>query len=208
MKRALTLASLVALAGCRETAPEAIGDLFVDRFDGPALGAHWRTTGVSYRIADGKLAMSYGYNHPLWLARRLPRDAEIRFTAQALGADGDVKVELWGDGESFAAGKGAYTSSGYVLVHGGWKNTLTVLARMDEHGQNRRARRDLRVEPGRVYRWRIVRKGGRLSWWIDETLVHELDDSEPLAGPGHAFFALSNWESDVRFDDLAIRALK
>ena len=61
---------------------------------------------------------------------------------------GDIKLELFGDGESFDPDKGSYTSTGYVLIFGGWSNSLSVICRQDEHDDGRKAQRgDIRVEP-------------------------------------------------------------
>ena len=180
---------------------------YSDAFDRGALGSDWSDTGGNYALAGGKLVANKAYNHPLWLVPRLPRDAEITFDAWSYSPDGDLKVEAWGDGESAATNKGAYTSTGYVFIFGGWKNSRTVLARMDEHGANRKERADMRVAVGRKYHWRIARKGVRLSWWIDDQLVFELDDPEPLEGAGHRHFSFNDWEAELHFDNLRIRAL-
>jgi len=180
---------------------------FHDGFDRAALGLEWTDTGGSYRVVGGEVVVARAYNHPLWLRPRLPRDAEITFDVWSQSPDGDIKVELWGDGESAASDKGAYTATGYVLIFGGWKNRLTVLARMDEHGADRKARSDMKVVPGKKYRWRVVRKGSRLSWWIDGQAVFEMDDVDPLEGPGHEHFGLNDWEVELHFDNLRIRAL-
>lgn len=201
------LAFATLLTACPEKGPATITGAFADRFEGAALADHWHSTGGPYRVLSGRLNVSYAYNHPLWLRPRLPRDAEIRFTAESRSPDGDVKVELWGDGQSAATSKGAYTSSGYVLIHGGWKNRITVLARMDEHGKDRLERRDMKIETARVYRWRVVRRGSKLTWWIDDSLVHEMDDPAPLHGDGHAHLGFNDWESEVFFDDVEIKAL-
>jgi len=180
---------------------------FDDNFDRATLGSDWSDTGGRFHLESGSLMVSRAFNHPLWLSRRLPRDVEITFEAWSNSPDGDLKVEVFGDGESAATTKGAYTATGYVLIFGGWKNKLTVLARMDEHGADRKARSDMKVVRGQKYRWRIVRKGSKLSWWIDDKIVFELDDPEPLAGPGHEHFGFNNWEVELGFDNLKIRAL-
>jgi 3-keto-disaccharide hydrolase len=195
---------LALLAACSRQ-----GDIreFQDGFDRSALGADWSDTGVGFRIVSGELVAAKAYNHPLWLAPRLPRDAEISFDARSQSPDGDIKVEAWGDGESAATTKGAYTATGYVLIFGGWKNRLTVLARLNEHGADRKARADMKVEPGRTYHWRIVRKGERLSWWIDGQPVFEWVDPDPLFGAGHDHFGFCDWEAELHFDNLHVRAL-
>ncbi len=52
---------------------------------------------------------------------------------------GDIKLELFGDGETFDPDKGSYKSTGYVLIFGGWHNSLTVICRQEEHGGGRKA---------------------------------------------------------------------
>jgi hypothetical protein len=146
------------------------------------------------------------YNHPAWLKERLPRDAQIDLDISSKSAAGDIKVELWGDGESFAREKGAYTSTGYVFIFGGWHNSLSVLCRLEEHGAGRKAERaDVKVQPGRTYHWTITRKGGSLDWKIDGQPFLAWNDPEPLAGQGHEYLGFNDWESAVTIDNLSIR---
>lgn len=183
--------------------------LFTDSFDRPDgndLGPDWRVTappGV-YRIVNGELVVRGAHNHPAWLARPLPRDAVIEVDASSSSPDGDIKVEAWGDGKSFATDV-EYTSTGYVFIFGGWQNRVTALCRMEEHGHDRKARNDLPVEPGRRYHLRIARHDGRVEWSIDGRQVLALDDPAPLEGPAHAFFAFDNWETELHFDNLVVR---
>ena len=112
--------------------------------------------------------------------------------------DGDIKLELFGDGESFDPDKGSYDSTGYVLIFGGWHNSLSVICRQEEHGAGRKAQRaDLRVEPGRRYHFAITRRQGAIDWQIDGRPFLAWTDPEPLSGPAHAYFAVDDWEADV-----------
>jgi hypothetical protein len=119
---------------------------------------------------------------------------------------GDIKVELYGDGESFDPDKGSYTSTGYVLIFGGWHNSLSVICKQEEHGAGRKAERsDTHVEPLRRYHFAITRRGGAIDWAIDGRPFLSWTDPEPLGGPGHEYFAVNDWETDVTFDNLSIR---
>lgn len=195
--------------GCTKRLPPAKPPLFSDSFDrtdGVELGADWRSTaqpGV-YRISDGTLAAKGAHNHPLWLLRKLPRDAVIEFDAWSESPDGDIKVEAYGDGSSYATSP-EYTSTGYVFIHGGWRNRLTALCRMNEHGEDRKTRSDLPVLPGKHYHYRIVRQGGRLEWSLDGEEVLAMEDRKGLEGAGHEYFGINDWESAVRFDNLVVR---
>jgi hypothetical protein len=203
----LFLLGLIAVAGpaCRAKDP-TIKEPFADNFDRAELGATWNATSPRYHTADGRLAVSKAYNHPAWLRQKLPRDSVIELDATAKSAVGDLKIELYGDGESFDPDKGAYTSTGYVLIFGGWGNSLSVICRIEEHDDGRKAERnDVRVQAGRTYHWTVTRRGGTIEWKVDGQPFLSWTDPEPLAGSGHEYLAVNNWESDVSFDNLAIR---
>lgn len=204
----MTVGSVVlgtSMAGCRAT-PPAISAPFTDDFSREGLGGDWLDTGGGYRVTDGQLAVAGAYNHPLWLRRRLPPDAVIEVDALSNSPSGDIKLELYGDGSSFDPDRGGYVSSGYVLIFGGWQNSLSVICRNNEHDEGRKAARaDRPVERGKRYRFTITRKGGNIDWRIDGAPFLAWTDPAPLEGPGHQHLAFNNWEADVRFDNLSIR---
>jgi hypothetical protein len=203
---ALMLAS-AAGAACRAKAP-TLDAPFSDDFERAELGAAWNATSPEYRIAGGKLEVSNGYNHPVWLKRRLPRDVTIDVDATSKSPAGDLKLELYGDGESFDPDKGTYTSTGYVLIFGGWHNSLSVICRQEEHGDGRKAQRsDVRVDLGRSYHFTVVHRGGTIDWAIDGRPFLSWTDPDPLGGAGHEFLAFNDWEADVTFDNLNIRPI-
>jgi len=196
--------------GCRAKEPAITASApFRDDFERAELGAAWNATGPEYRVSAGKLTVSRAYNHPVWLRRKLPRDAVIEFDALSRSPVGDLKIELYGDGESFDPDKGSYVSTGYVLIFGGWHNSLSVICRNNEHDDGRKAeRRDVRVEPGRSYHWTITRRGGSIDWKLDGQPFLSWSDPAPLEGAGHEYLAVNDWESDVSFDNLTVRPLQ
>lgn len=207
--RAPAFAALACLVvACKVREAPAIEGSYRDDFERPSIGPDYRKTGGGYRIVDGALNANGAHNHPLWLARRLPPgDLQIDLDAWSSSPDGDIKIELWGDGRSFDPDGNRYLSTGYVLVFGGWHNTKSILANRDEHGTTMAARSAPRVVPGQRYHWRIVRRGKVIEWFIDDLTTPFLryDDPDPLAGPGHEYLAFDNWEADTWFDNLVIR---
>lgn len=181
---------------------------FEDRFDRTELGSNWNATNPSvWTLRDGALYVANARNHPLWLRRRLPRDARIEFDAWSNSPDGDIKCEAWGDGHSYAR-QASYTATSYVVIFGGWRNSLNIIARMDEHAPDRRIQPNgPRVEQGRHYHWVVERRGNRLTWSVDGNPMIDFDDPAPLAGPGHEFFAFNNWSVELGFDNLVITPL-
>jgi hypothetical protein len=196
----------VSAAGCTPQGDPAIAGRFRERFDRADLGTLWNNTGGNWRVSDGALRVQGGRNHPLWLKRRLPRDVRIEFDAKSDSPDGDLKVEVFGDGTSSAV-EASYTATSYVIIFGGWRNTLDVLARMDEHAENRVARPSRRVIPGRMYHFKIERRGQRIAAWVDGELLVEMTDPEPLEGRGHDHFGFNDWDAALTFDNLVITPL-
>jgi hypothetical protein len=208
------IVACVLLPACEEvprtysTATDGARVLFQDDFDRGVLGNDWLTTGMSATIERGALRLANLQNHPVWLRTPLPDDVRIEFDAWAETEEGDIKVELAGDGRSYAK-TASYTATGYVVIFGGWDNSLHVLARRDEHGDDRVAvPAEPKVEADRRYRISITRRGGELRFEVDGQLIAEMVDDAPLTGSGQQHFAFNNWESATRFDNLVIYSLE
>jgi len=205
-----------------DTADPLLTSVFSDDFQregaSPGLGADWRVTSGAWKIDAGRLCGENARNHPAWLARRLPTNAVIEFTALTESEEGDLKAEFWGDGRSSASGQSYTDATSYLTIFGGWKNRFHVLARLDEHARDRR---EIKLEPGaadlsgstvvphRVYRFRVERRDGRtLRWQVDDMDILTLRDEEPLTGPGHEHFGFNDWQVRVCFDNLRVTPLK
>ena len=186
---------------------------------------YWSSGGL-WRTVDGQLLSPGVKNNPLWLKASLPQDVAVEFDVRSMSPEGDIKCEIFGDGSDHA--------TGYVLIHGGWNNSVSIIARLDEHApalgvlQAEAAKRggDLvstgvynagtrvrveanpyKVELGRTYHWRIERRGRVLSWFIDGQPFMTFDDPFPLAGKGHDRFGFSSWEAQLYFDNLRVTPL-
>ncbi len=179
---------------------------FHDEFERAELGPLWQKTGGNYEIRNGKLYVRQARNHPLWLRRGLPADVSIEFDVRSESPSGDIKVEVAGDGRSFAKTT-SYTATSYVVVLGGWNNTLNVIARMDEHGADRVVGPKHPIQVGHTYHVMLQRKGNVLAVWLDGKLLMKMNDRDPLVGRGHDHFAFNNWESELWFDNLKITPL-
>lgn len=200
------MATVMACTEPQRASTQTTGQRFADAFDRTTLGPEWRVTGDGWRIENGALRAEMVHNHPLWLRRRLPRNARIEFDAWSESESGDLKCEVWGDGESYAH-EASYTATSYVVIFGGWHNRLNVIARMDEHAPDRKVRQGPRVVPGQHYHFTVERRDRMLQWLLDGSPMLEWDDPQPLAGPGHEFFAFNDWEVPVHFDNLVITPL-
>ena len=207
MTRILVLLVSVLLAACVQHGDPAISSAgFHDSFDGPELSSVWRNTGGPYEIRDGQLHIRGARNKPLWLSRRLPRNVRIEFDVRSMSEAGDIKVEVFGEGQSRAETT-SYTATSYVVIFGGWNNSLNIIARMNEHADDRAVGPRRPVQMGHTYHIKIERRGNRITSWADNVELAHMDDPEPLEGRGHDHFAFNNWDSDLWFDNLTINAL-
>lgn len=190
---------------------------FRDSFERDELGADWGSTSNNWRIDDGRLCGRSSQNHPIWLKRRIPRNARVGFVAQTKSSEGDIKAEIWGNGASFAKGTTYDDATSYVLIFGGWKNHLHVLARLNEHDEKRQELRlrpdsdDPRLQPvipEVEYRFVIERTDGKtVVWRVNDIELFRFEDPDPLHGPQHDHFGFNNWETPICFDDLTITPL-
>jgi len=197
----------LACAACTPQGDPSIGsEGFHDAFDRRDLGPLWTNTGGNYQIRDGHLWVRGARNKPLWLRRRLPRDARIELVAQSASPDGDIKFEVWGDGTSKAETV-SYTATSYVVILGGWSNTLNVLARMNEHGEDRVVGPRMHIEPNHPYHVKVERRGSVVTVWVDDRQLMRMDDPDPLEGRGHEYFGINDWDAELSFDDLRITPL-
>lgn len=177
-----------------------------DDFERDELGEQWFLSGDGVKIEDGHLVVEGAKNHPAWLTTPLPDAVRIEFDAWTDDEEGDIKVELAGDGSSFATTVN-YVATGYVFVFGGWNNRLNVIARQNEHGADRVSTSEPNVVPGRRYHMTIIRKDSDVVWDVDGVEILRMEDPEPLVGDGHEHFAFSGWESRVYFDNLVVTDL-
>lgn len=197
-------------------APEPAAQLretFEDDFERDKLGDNYRATSSAWTLDAGRLCGAGTENHPVWLVPQLPTNVRIEFDATSESPDGDIKAEVFGDGHSFSTTNSYTRASGYLLIYGGWKNTLHVLARLNEHGDDRLVSqvnadppgRSDAVVPGRRYRFKVERRDGTtLQWSVDGVQVHRFTDPVPLKGSGHEHFGFNTWQARVCFDNLSV----
>lgn len=201
----------------KRPADRRIEGKFSDSFERKNLGANWLARSEAWKLESGKLCVQGAKNHPIWLRRRLSRNAIIEFDATSASKDGDIKAEFWGDGRSAATGVSYQDATGYLTVFGGWKNQFHVLARLNEHGSDRQEIKlkvgsaeftTRTVIPHQVYRFRVERSDGKsVHWSVNGHKTLSFADSKPLFGEGHEHFGFNDWQVSVCFDNLTITSL-
>ena len=186
--------------------------------DPSGLGPDWRPSRTTaWRVEGGWLCGQGARNHGVWLNRVLPVNARIEFDARSESTEGDLKAEVWGDGQSAATGVSYTNATSYLAILGGWKNSIHVLARVNEHGKDRhelhvdKESDDARKRPvakGQSYHFLIERTDGKtVRWSVNGAEMHTFSDPEPLAGRGHDHFGFNDWDAKVCFDNVRVTPL-
>ena len=182
------------------------------------LGPNWTATRPgAWRIENGRLCGENAHNHGVWLNRTLPVNARIEFDAYAMTETGDLKAEVWGDGRSFATGTSYTMATSYLAILGGWKNSTHALARLNEHGNDRKTiavdkdsddPRQREVVRGQLYQFKIERTDGKtIRVFVNGVEYFSWADAAPLAGQGHDHFGFNDWEAKVCFDNVKVTPL-
>lgn len=177
--------------------------VFEDNFDRHSIGDNWYAQGGAWSIIEGKLFSSIARNRNLVLAKHpLPENCLVEFEIKSESDAVDMKFNMYGTGEIKEHG------DGYIFIMGGWNNSVSVIAKNDEHEKNRVVNRDKKWKKGRTYRVNVIRLDKRIYWFVNGNLFLARYDEEPLL-PSHGYdrFSFANWESWVLFDNLSIYRL-
>jgi hypothetical protein len=167
-----------------------------------------------WHIESGRLCGEHARNHGIWLKHAIPTNARIEFDAVSQSPDGDLKAEYWGDGRSYATALSYTNATSYLTIFGGWHNKFHVLARINEHGADRKEitvdpnsddPREKPVNAGQVYRVKVERSDGHtVRWWVDGNEMLTYPDTAPLSGAGHDHFGFNDWDVKVCFDNVHV----
>jgi hypothetical protein len=182
------------------------------------LGPDWSQAGTNvWHIEDGRLCGQGAKNHGVWLTKTLPINARIEFDAVSYAQDGDLKAEVWGDGRSAATSVSYTNATSYLTIFGGWSNKFHVLARINEHGTDRK---QISIDPtsddpkekpvvqGQIYHFKVERTDGKtVHWYVDGIEYLSFSDSQPLTGAGHDHFGFNDWNVKVCFDNVRVTPL-
>lgn len=201
---------LVLSIGCKVRDPPPVTARWTDSFDRAKPGRDYLRTGPGFTVEYGALRASAAHAHPLWLRKKLPHDVRIEFDTWGTG---DIEIDVFGDGKSFAPDPARTTSTGYELIFSGPSSARSVIARLDERGKDVVQRALPKVEASRHYHCKIERSGTTLTWWIEGGIDDMqlpflvMNDPHPLEGTGHEYFGFDGGPADTWFDNLVITPL-
>lgn len=171
-------------------------------FDDPAELDRFVQVAGGWTIRGGKLVAIEGdRDRTIMLAPSGPMPVRIAFDAR-LGRhpeggarDFTVLVNATADEEFFR--------SGYTLTTGSYRNNTTCFYRAGK----RLARTEYSpLEVERTYRVTVEIDGGHLRYWLDDRILLEAWDADPLAMDPKRWIGLRTWDIEMAVDNLTIDA--
>lgn len=189
----------VVLAACSKPVDPLTGGKLVysEDFEGSGLPSAWSSKSPVWKVAQGKISGARAENEGVWLSQPLPEQVRVTFEVSSASPDGDIKFEIFTDGKTH--------QSGYVGIFGGWKNSLNIIARLDEHGSDRLVGAEGQsVVKDRVYQMTIVRTDNRVQWWVDGKPFLTYADAAPLRGEGHRYLGFNTWHAPLSYDAVRV----
>jgi len=131
----------------------------------------------------------------IWCKRLLKGDVTLEFAAAIkMDRERGGSYEYAADINAGIAADGRDLTSGYSFMYGGWNNSSTSILRGSEVAAKDEK---LRIPAGgglhrRWFYFKIRKQGGRLQYFIDNRLVLEYTDTEPLTGDRIAIWTHNN----------------
>ncbi len=138
----------------------------------------------------------------IWHKRSFPGDFTIEFTVgQKMAREFGAYADYTRDFNVTVCGDGRDLTSGYTCTFGGWADTKTAIVR----GRDIVAETDSVLIPRsnsmhrRWFNIKVRRRASRLSFLVDDEIVLEYDDPEPLPGARVALWTYDNGFMISRF---------
>ena len=129
MRFVILLSFALSLVACSKSVDPLTGGKLVysEDFEGSGMPSDWSTKSPVWKVAQGKLTGARAENEGVWLSHPLPEQVRVTFDVSSASSDGDIKFEIFNDGKTH--------QSGYIGIFGGWKNSLNIIARLNEIGR-------------------------------------------------------------------------
>ncbi len=166
-----------------------------------SVESRWEIIG-SWAIKEGELKLSDAKPQILYLKQSISGDVRIEFTCRQEGDDlGDISCFM--SALSLTNRKKA-CNTGYMFQFGGEGNTRTFLERA---GERLWERAESPIIRGVTYRVCAEKKDSRLSFWVNDKLIFEVDDPQPLSGMDRYLVGFYGWKTETWYSDIKIYKL-
>ncbi|MBA3937590.1 MAG: leucine-rich repeat domain-containing protein [Planctomycetes bacterium] len=175
-----------------------------DDFSDPEATSHkWDIDGASSKVVDGEFHILKSSPCVLILKQSLAGDVRIDWECRFADCDID-DLSCFICAESWLPGR-QVVQTGYEFKSGAYRNSKNMLKR---HGKTLFTESFAGLVPDHVYHARAEKIGTRLRYLVDDRVVFDVVDPEPLAASGgQASIGLTCWGADARWDNVRVYTL-
>ncbi|PCJ61286.1 MAG: hypothetical protein COA79_06815 [Planctomycetota bacterium] len=178
--------------------------IFEDDFEHDDLDSRWESLNSEIEIIDGKLSISGPQKNAFIIPKILAiGNIKIEFDGYQKRAQGDLTFFINAP-KPETLSRNKFTDA-YWFEFGSKGNTRTCLLKNDEILLEKL---NHKIIVDKIYKIKIERVGNKLSYFIDEELIFEFKDPEPLTGKYRSALGFYNWSSHTFIDNFKIYGLQ
>jgi hypothetical protein len=177
--------------------------VFKEDFSDADILKRWIYIGHRWEVKNGELRIFGGTERRLMLKKPMLGDLRIEF-------DCHIEGEFLNDITCFfSALRGEYPTPfedyGYIFQFGGSSNSQNSLLKYQSAPLWTEKASPLKKSVR--YHVRAQKVGNRLTLYIDDEEIFDIEDKEPLSGPERSGVGLYSWQSDIYYDNIKIYRL-
>jgi len=180
--------------------------VYANDFTETNIPADWVVTMGTARIAEGNLYLQADIEYAeIVLLKPKLESPSVRVIFDAFISGGvaisDLSAFLNSNYSILAKNKGC--EGAYLFQFGANNNTVNRLRRLGKIIPETE-RKDILLEPFRIYKIEIVNDFGQIKMSIDGAAIFEWQDAQPLWGAEHCHIGFYTWKSEIAIDNILV----
>jgi serine/threonine protein kinase len=176
--------------------------VFEENFFEPHLESRWEIFGAQHELKNGELLISGGEPQILYYKKPITGNVKIEFDCRQEGEYlGDISCFL---GSYYLKNRKKACETGYMFQYGAHHNTRTFIERNNIRIVDRV---ESPIIAGNNYRVTVEREGIHLRMSVNNKVIFDLEDSEPLVGSERSSIGFYGWRSTTYYSNIKIYRL-
>jgi hypothetical protein len=176
--------------------------VFQDDFTNPNLESRWELFGGNWEVKDGELRVWGGEPQVLYVRKEISGDIRMEFECHQ-ESEYVCDITCFTHALPLKNRKKA-CESGYTFAFGGANNTRSFVEKPRRRLWDKL---DSSVVRGTRYRVAVEKRGSHLSFSLNDVLLCEVEDEDPLMGAERTSVGFYSWRADNRYSNVKIYQL-
>jgi serine/threonine protein kinase len=176
--------------------------LLEENFSDPDIESRWEIIGKRWEIVNGELRLCDGEPQILYLKKAITGDVRIEFECHQ-DSEYLADVSCFTHALPLKNRKKA-CETGYMFQYGASENTRSFI---EKPGKRFWDKLHSPLKKGERYRVLAEKCGNKLSFWVNDLLICEAEDPEPLSSAERTSLGIYGWIADTRYTFIKIYQL-